>query len=728
MTSATTTPLTTSTIAGGWQTGTVGQTGDDPLLDCLVQLTKLFGRDQSRNALSAGLPLVDNRLTVELFPRAAKRAGLSTKIVKRALSDITPLALPVVLLLQSRQACVLIDTAPDGETHTVLPPESGGGAKTISRQALEELYTGYAFFVQPSYRFQDRTLDDIAPRPKNWFWGTLFASWRMYRDVLIASLLINLFTLATPFFILNVYDRVIPNAAHETLWVLVVGIIGIYLFELLLRGLRGYFIDDAGKKSNLRISSQLFEKVLGLRMEVKPKSVGAFAKNLQQFENIRDFITSFSITALIDMPFVAIGLAAIWYFAGNMVWIQIIAIVVLLLFSIVMQLPLKQAVEASFHASSQKNAILVEGLNGLETVKLLGAEGQLQRAWEEAESYISRWNVRSRLLSSSVTHVASFVQNLAVVLLVVLGVYKISQGELTQGGLIACIILSRRTLTPMTQVVNLATRFHRAKTSYDVLKRIMELPEERPAGKQFLQRSRFAGKIGLKNIGFRYPEQTTDTLKNVTLEIAPGERVALIGPIGSGKTTIGKLILGLYQPTEGMVSMDDTDIRQIDPAELRHFIGYVPQDVTLFRGTVRDNIVFGTHDVDDATILHAAEMAGVADFVKKHPAGYDMEIGEQGRGLSGGQRQTVAIARALLLDPPVLVMDEPSSSMDNRTETRLKTNLAPLLAGKTVILITHRASLLDLVDRIVVIDNGTVVADGPKQRIVEALKNGQLKI
>lgn len=727
MTAPTTTPLKTSTNAGDWQPDSAGETGDDPLLDCLVQLTKLFDRDLSRNALSAGLPLVNNRLTVELFPRAAKRAGLSTRIFKRALSDITPLALPVVLLLQSRQACVLIDTAPDGKSHTVLLPESGG-EKTISRQTLDESYTGYAFFVQPAYRFQHRTLDDIAPRPKNWFWGTLFSSWRMYRDVLIASLLINLLTLATPFFILNVYDRVIPNAAYETLWVLVVGIIGIYLFELLLRGLRGYFIDDAGKKSNLRISSLLFEKVLGLRMEVKPKSVGAFAKNLQQFENIRDFITSFSITALIDLPFVAIGLAAIWYFAGNMVWIQVIAIIVLLLFSIFMQIPLKRAVEASFHASSQKNAILVEGLNGLETVKLLGAEGQLQRAWEEAESYISRWNVRSRLLSSSVTHIATFVQNLAVVLLVVLGVYKISHGELTQGGLIACIILSRRTLTPMTQVVNLATRFHRAKTSYDVLKRIMKLPEERPAGKQFLQRARFAGKIGLKNVDFRYPEQTTDTLKNITLEIAPGERVALIGPIGSGKTTIGKLLLGLYQPTEGMVSMDDTDIRQIDPAELRHFIGYVPQDVTLFRGTVRDNIVFGTHDVDDATILHAAEMAGVADFVKKHPAGYDMEIGEQGRGLSGGQRQTVAIARALLLDPPVLVMDEPSSSMDNRTETRLKANLAPLLASKTVILITHRASLLDLVDRIVVIDNGTVVADGPKQRIVEALKNGQLKI
>ncbi len=367
-------------------------------------------------------------------------------------------------------------------------------------------------------------------------------------------------------------------------------------------------------------------------------------------------------------------------------------------------------------------------MNGFETVKLLGAEGQLQHAWEESESYISKWSVRSRFFSSSVMHIANFVQNFAVVLVVLYGVYAIAAGNLSQGGLIECVILSRRTLTPMTQVINLATRFHRAKTAYTELKRIMELPVERPLEKKFLHRTRFDGEIGLKNVSFSYPEQITEALKNINVHISAGERVAVIGSIGSGKTTIGKLILGLYAPTVGMVSMDGNDIRQIDPAELRHSIGYVSQDVTLFRGTLRDNIIFGTHDIDDSAILNVAEIAGVSEFVKKHPSGYDMEIGEQGRGLSGGQRQSVAIARAILLDPPVLVLDEPSSSMDNRTETRLKENLKPLLENKTLILITHRASLLDLVDRIVVVDNGTIVADGPKKRVFDALKNGQLKL
>lgn len=715
-------------LPGDWDLGGDTDALDDPLLDCLEQLAKIYGRTLSRTSLHAGLPLVQNLLTVELFPRAAKRAGLSARVVRRSLLKMSSMELPVILLLKSRKACVLLDVDAGERRCKVLLPEAGMGEKNLSEEEVQELYTGYAIFVRPQYRIQRKTLDDISPRSDNWFWGTLFSSWRIYRDVFVASFLINVFGLATPCFILNVYDRVIPNSAFETLWVVAIGIVGIYLFELLMRALRGYFVDEAGKKSNLRMSSLLFEKVLGLRMEVKPQSVGAFSKNLQQFENIRDFITSFSVTALVDMPFVVVGLLAIWYFAGNMVWIQLFCIALLMIYTLVIQWPLKNSVEKTFHASAQKNAILVEGLNGLETIKLLGAESQLQRAWEEAESYISKWSVRSRFFSSSVMHIANFVQNMAVVLVIIKGVYMIAAGELSQGGLIACVILSRRTISPMTQAINLATRFHRAKTAFRELNRIMALPVERPAEKKFLHRTRFEGAIELVNLSFTYPEQTTEALKNINLNIKPGERVALVGPIGSGKTTLGKLILGLYQPTQGMVSVDGTDIRQIDPAELRHFIGYVPQDVNLFRGTVRDNIIMGTHDIDDATILNAAEIAGVSEFVKKHPLGYDMEVGEQGRGLSGGQRQSIAIARAILLDPPVLVMDEPSSSMDNRTESRLKAKLAEILKQKTLILITHRASLMDLVERIVVVDNSAIIADGPRQRVSEALKNGQIKI
>jgi len=637
--------------------------------------------------------------------------------------------LPAVILLENRAACILAELSPEGDKFKIILPETGAGQKIVSRESMEKHYTGYVIFVRPKFRFEKGARKDLSlDSATNWFWGTIRSSWRIYRDVLLASLLINTFALTSSFYILNVYDRVIPNSAFETLWVLSIGITVVYLFSVLMQGLRGYFVDEAGKKANLKISSLLLQKVLGLKLEARPQSIGSFSNNLREFESILEFITSFSITALIDMPFVLLGLFVIWYIGGYIVFYFIAAILLMLLYSAFIQAPLQKAVENTFTASSQKNAILVEGLAGLETVKMLGAETQIQRAWEEAVSYIAQWSARSRLLSSSVSEFSYFIQNLVVVALVIAGVYSISEGQLTQGGLIALVILSRQVIAPIAQVANLATRFHRAKEAYKTLNEIMELPVERPAGKTFLHRASFQGSIGVKNLTFAYPGQTVNVLNNINLQIAVGEKVGIIGPIGSGKTTLGKLMLGLFEPTSGMVTMDDTDIRQIDPAELRHFIGYVPQDITLFRGTVRDNLTMGTNDVDDSSIMRSAEIAGVDEFIKKHPLGFDMEVGEFGRGLSGGQRQCVVMARALLLDPPVLVLDEPTSNMDSRTELRLKSNLTGIIKGKTIILITHRASLLEMVDRIIVVDNGTIVADGPKASVLDALQKGHLNI
>lgn len=712
-----------------WNLGEDSERHDDRLLDCLMAMAKLHGLPASRAGVTAGLPLVQNRITVELFSRAAERAGLSSRIVKIPLEKITRLQLPTILLLNGREACILTEISAEGDKLKVILPESGTGQRIVTLENLEKLYTGYAIFARPRFRLDKATHYGLATDAgTHWFWGAIRVSWRIYRDVLLASLLINVFALASSFYILNVYDRVIPNSAFETLWVLSIGITVVYLFSTLMQGLRGYFIDEAGKKANLKISSTLLQKVLGLRLEARPQSIGSFSNNLREFESILEFITSFSIIALIDLPFVALGLFVIWYIGGYIVLYFIAAIILMLLYSAFIQRPLKKSVENTFTASAQKNAILVEGLAGLETVKLLGAESQIQRAWEEAVSYIAKWSARSRFLSSSVSETSYFVQSMAGVALIIAGVYKISEGDLTQGGLVAMVILSRQVIAPIAQVANLATRFHRAKEAFKTLDDIMKLPVERPAGKSFLHRTRFQGKIGLKNLTFSYPGQTVNVLNNITLEIAAGEKVGIIGPIGSGKTTLGKLLLGLYEPSSGMVTMDDTDIRQIDPAELRHYIGYVPQDIMLFRGTLRDNVTMGAHDIDDNTILHAAEIAGMDEFVKRQPLGYDMEIGEFGRGLSGGQRQCVVMARAVLLDPPVLVLDEPTSNMDSRTEMRLKDSLSASVAGKTVIMITHRASLLEMVDRIIVIDNGNVVADGPKASVLDALKKGHINL
>ncbi|TSK05198.1 MAG: type I secretion system permease/ATPase [Geobacter sp.] len=713
-----------------WNLGEDIDRHDDPLLDALLLVAKLHGLPASRTGIVAGLPLVQNRVTVELFPRCAERAGLSSRVVKRPLARISQLQLPAVLLLHNRQAVAVVERDLEEDTFKILLPEAGTGEKSVTRAELEKLYAGFAIFVRPKYRLgREGGVPREAEGTGHWFWGTLTSSWRIYRDVVVASLLINVFGLVSTFYVLNVYDRVIPNSAFETLWVLSIGVTVVYLFGVLMQGLRGYFIDEAGKKANLRISSVLLQRVLNLRLEVRPQSVGSFSNNLREFESILDFITSFSITTLIDVPFIILGLGVIWYIGGEVILaIFIVSIVIMIAYAACIQAPLRRAVENTFAASSQKNAILVEGLAGLETVKMLGAESHVQRSWEDAVGYIATWSARSRFLSSSVNQVAYLVQNLAVVGLVVAGVYAISVGKLTQGGLVALVILSRQVVAPVAQVANLATRFHRAKEAYRTLDDIMKLPVERPAGKTFLHRTRFHGGIGVRGLSFAYPGQSVNALNNITLNIEAGEKVGIIGPIGSGKTTLGKLLLGLFEPGSGMVTMDDTDLRQIDPAELRHYVGYVPQDISLFKGTVRENLTLGADDVDDHSIMRAAELAGVGEFVKKHPLGFDMEVAEFGRGLSGGQRQCVAIARALLLDPPVLVLDEPTSNMDSRSELRLKNNLADGAKEKTMILITHRVSLLELVDRIIVIDNGTVVADGPKGAVLEALQRGHLNI
>lgn len=718
--------ITPTATAENWRLSQDSDVIDDPLTDCLVLVARLHGRAVSRTTLRAGLPLEGNRLSVRLAGRAAQRAGLTSRTLRRSLKSFTNLELPCILLLHDRRAAVLVAIDHEAGSAQLLLPEADGGRTDISLEELKRLYVGYAIFLLPRFQQDRQSVAEITGARRHWFWSTLFSSWRIYRDVIVASLLINIFGLATPFFILNVYDRVIPNNAFETLWVLAIGIGVIYLFSTVMRGLRGYFIDEAGKKAGLEMSSIIFEKVLGLKMAARPESIGSFANKIQQFDSIRDFITSLSLTGVVDLPFLALGLAAIWYLAGGTVAIHLVAIAILLLYCLLVQLPLRRSVEQTYHASANKNAVLVEGLNGLETLKMLGAESKIQHTWEEAVGHISTWSARSRFLSASVTHISGLVQSVTVVAVVIAGVYLISNGALSQGGLIAIVMLTRQVLAPMTQVVSLATRYHQARTSLETLNEVMAMEVERPLSKTFLHRAGLRGEIEFKDMSFTYPGQNFKALKDISLKIAPGEKVGVIGAIGSGKTTLGKMLLGLYDPDTGMVGVDGTDIRQIDPSELRRFVGCVPQDVTLFRGSVRDNIVLGCDHASDADILRAAELSGLMDIVSNHPQGFDMPVGEQGRLLSGGQRQIVAMARALLLDPRILILDEPTSSMDARTEAGLRSRLGQIIAGKTLVLITHRASLLSMVNRIIVLHRGMVRADGPKAAILDALRQGQL--
>jgi len=699
---------------------------DDPLLLALLSVCKLLNTPHSADSLTAGLPLVDNKLNPSLFVRAAQRAGFSTGLVRRPLAEISNLVLPAVLLLKDEKTCVLISKQND--TCTIILPETDSGEKTVHLDVLDEIYTGSAFFIQLEHTFDDRTANSVIPKAKHWFWDVIYKSWPIYSEALAASLLINLFALASPLFIMNVYDRVVPNHALETLWVLAIGVAIVFTFDFIMKGLRGYFIDVAGKRSDIILSATIFEKVMGIKMENRPKSVGAFANNLSEFESFRDFLTSATLTTLIDLPFLFIFITVIYMIGGSLAFVPLAILPLAILGGIAVQKPLKNTINELFKYSAQKGATLIESLNNLDSIKSAGAEGQMQSKWEQNIGQISRLGLKSRFYSSIAVNLTAFLTQMASVSVVIFGVYKISEGELTTGGLIACTILTGRALAPIGQVASLLTRYHQARTSLDTLTNMMSLPVEREPGKKYLHRPTFKGDIEFKNISFSYPEQPIKALDNISFKIKAGERIAFIGRIGSGKSTIEKLMLGMYEPQEGSILIDGTDIRQVDPSDLRRQIGYVPQDISLMFGSVKDNITLGSRYADDASILHAAEVAGVTQFVNRHPDGFDMPVGEHGFSLSGGQRQSVAVARSLLLSPPIFIMDEPSNSMDNSTETRFKEKLSELLNNQTLILVTHRASLLSLVDRLIVMDSSKIMADGPKDKVLEALKKGQIKV
>lgn len=698
---------------------------DDPLTTCLVVITRYFHRPISASTLTAGLPLPDSKLTPELFGRAAQRAGFSSQLLRRTLDQISTITLPAVMLLQNGSACVATDRDEAGNWK-VIQPESGAGESILTTEQLAAAYTGKVIFCRPAYRFDTGAQDARALPARHWFWDVVRHAWPLYAEVLLASLLLNLFALVIPLFAMNVYDRVVPNQALETLWVLASGAMLIALFDLAIKTMRSYFLEVAGKQIDTALSARIFERVLGLRSVSRTGTVGATANTLQEYEGFRDFLTSATVTTIIDLPFAIIFLLIMFWLGGPLVVVPLIAIPLMIGASLLLQKPLELNMRKSLCVASQKQAMLIETLTGIEAIKAVGAESPVQRRWEETIVEAGRLGTQSKILASIIVNLTQFFQQAAYLIVVVWGVYLIGERNLTVGGLIACTILATRTLAPFAQVAGLVTRYYQSLQALRGIDALMRLEVERPAGASFVHRPALHGDIEFRNVTFAYPGQEEPALNQISFRIRRGERVGIIGRIGSGKTTIEKLMLGLYQPQTGSIWLDGIDLKQIDPAELRRNIGHVPQDVTLFHGSVRDNIVLGAPYVDDSAVLHAADMAGVSEFVRRHPKGFDMPVGERGAGLSGGQQQAISVARALLLDPPILIFDEPTNALDSRSEDYFKQQLANHLREQTVILVTHRTSLLSLVSRLVVLDSGRVVADGPKEKVLEALSGGRV--
>ncbi len=697
----------------------------DPLLDSLVEVCRLHGQNASRAGLSAGLPLgADGCLPLAQAERAAARAGMSTKLLRQGLAEIDALALPVILLTKDRKACVLLGW--QGDEARVLLPETGQGTVMLARDALEARHNGLVLFVRPHFRFDNRTPEVRPPRAGHWFWGAILAQRFVYRDILWGAALINVFAIAMPMFTMNVYDRVVPNAAVETLWALSIGMVLILCADLVMRKLRSRFVDEASARIDVDISARLMEKVLGMRLENRPESVGSFAASLRGFEQVRDLIASSTVTALIDLPFAVLFLAVILWVAPWLAIPVVLAFIVLLSYGWVIQDKLHALAETTYRATAARNATLIESLTGIETIKSQGAEGVVQARWERNNVFLASTNVRMRELSSSATYVTGWVTQIVSVVTVIVGVYLISDKSLTMGALIAANMLSARALAPASQIVGLLMQYQGARTALQALEKVMAQPVERPAGGNFIQRRDLQGGIELRNVSFKYPGRDDAALDGVNLRIQPGEHVALIGRVGSGKSTIQRLIMGLYQPTDGSVLIDGIDLRQLDPADLRRNVASVSQDVLLFYGNLRDNIAYGLPHADDEAIVTATDIAGLTEFVNRHPRGFDMLVGERGEWLSGGQRQSVGIARAVLHNAPVLLLDEPTSAMDFSSESAITSRLTAFAANKTVVLVTHRTSLLNMVNRVIVVDGGKIVADGPRDRIMEALQSGRI--
>ena len=694
----------------------------DTLLDALHVITRLHGSPHSREALKAGMPLTDNKFTFDVFIRSAKRAGFSCRLLKRPLEKVSSLTTPCVLVLVDQGACVLTDIDHDKQEAEVILPATGDGSVRVKFDELEEHYDNHVLLMKPSFRFESRAERTIALESEHWFWGTLMMSWRIYRDVLLVSILINMFALVTPLFTRNVYDRVVPNNAIDTMWALAIGALVVFSFDIVMKITRAYFLDLAGKKADLLLSARLFAQVLGMRFEGRPASVGSFSKNVQEFEVVRDFITSATLAALVDIPFVLLFLSVIWILSGPLVWVPVAGIVIILLSGFIFQPLMKEAIEKSSRASTQKNGLLIESISGLESIKATGAESAMQSRWEAAVSYISDCSIRSRLLSTTAGSFGSYINMVCTVGLIVVGVYGIKDGDLTMGGLIAAMMLSGRAIGPVMKLANLGTRFNSARSAYSSLVSVMSLEQEQPADKKFIQVEEYKGEIAFKDVEFSYPNAEFMTLAGVSFHVNAGDRVGIIGRLGSGKSTLAKLLLNLYRPDKGRVEVDGIDIGQINPADLRRHIGIITQDQTLFYGTLRENITMGVPHIEDDALMRTVYLSGVMDFAASHPEGLNMQVGERGQMLSGGQRQSVLLARALLLDPPILLFDEPTTAMDSSSEKRFMERLKQVLPGKTLLIITHKTSLLAMVEKLIVVDQGQVVVQGDKETVMDRLR------
>lgn len=721
------------------------QPAGDPLLQALSWLTRHHGRPRSPESLRAGAP-VEGALAPDSAIRVMREAGYNAGLLRKSIDDIHELLLPAVLLLNGGDACVLVRRLDDPATvaagacrYEVVFPGPEAAAVPATTAELEPEYSGFMLAVSRQEAAQGQRAESpllkLADKglASHWLWGTLKRFTPYYRASMLAALLSNVLMLVSGLVTSVIYDKVIPHQAMVTLWTLTVGASVALLFDLFARQLRSHLIDLAGRKADLVIGAKLYRQTLGVRMEHKPASAGAYAAHLAQVEMVREFFTGATLSALSDLPFLVIFIGMTFVIGGPLGWVLVLAVPVIMGLSWAIQGALRRAMSTNMQETADLHGTLVESLEGLEDLKTSGAEGRFLRRYERTTAIVADTALTSRALSSWSMNLSSTLQQAVNLIILVWGVYLIHDGVISAGALIGSVMFASRAIAPLGSLVSLATRYQGARAAMLALNQMMNAPVERDSSRNYVPLSQVSGKVGLHDVGFSYPPQpqpghqpagdaaSPKVLRNVTMRLEAGERVAILGRIGSGKSTILRMLGGLYQPSEGMVEVDGIDLRQVDPAEYRSRVGFVSQEPRLFVGTLRDNVMMGRAHLDAGRLVEVAKLTGLDRVVAGHPMGWDLPVGEMGQLLSGGQRQLVALARALVTKPQILLMDEPTSSMDAQSEMAFLRQLRDAAGTATLVVVTHRPAVLELVQRIVVVDGGRIVMDGPRDQVLAAL-------
>lgn len=689
----------------------------DTLQGCLAWLLAHYRINRTVLSLVSGLPLIKNRLSPELFCRACVRAGFDSRVVRRDMKDISPETLPAVALLAGGRAVILKAWQANGRFMVV--DTFSGEEDEVDPVDFARLYAGVLILVRKTLRTVVE--QELSSPARQWFWGTLRLFKPLYYKVAVAAAVINLTALVSPLFVMNVYDRVIPNASYETLWVLAFGALLAYSFDTVFRQLRAYFVDVAGKGADILLASRIYGQLLNLRLQQQPMSAGALANQLRDYDSLRDFFTSSTIVVLIDVPFMLLFVGIIFALGGPLGVLPLAAIPLVVAVCTALQGKMMQLSKEIARESDMKHGHLVETINALENIKAIGSMSHAQGVWEMLTGATARVSTKVRFLNNLALNFAYWSGQAVYITMIVWGVYRVLAGDMTTGALVACSMLVMRAMAPVSQIAGLHVRWTQTVQALETLTKFMNAPVERPDAKEFVHHPRLGGEIEFDKVSFAYPGSRLLSLHQASLRIAPGERVGIIGRAGSGKSTTARLILGLYEPVEGRVRIDGLDIAQLDPAELRKQICYFPQNLHLFRGTLRENLLLANPDASDADLIQAVELSGAYRLVRRHPLGFDLPVGERGEMLSGGQRQAIGLARAFMHDGRIAILDDPTSEMDATSENWVKDRLKKWLKDRTFILITHRPSMLELVDRIVVIDDARIVADGPREKVLAQL-------